>query len=87
MTSRVCGPTLFKDILSLPPGKAIVMPFNSCNQSIGKEGRKHVSFVGIIARTPDLTPLSANDWRVFDDEEKTRLVEFVKARTPLKMLF
>ncbi|KAH0669855.1 hypothetical protein KY285_024158 [Solanum tuberosum] len=77
-TRRVRGPTLLKDISNLPLGKAIVVPFNSRNQSIGKEGRKHVSFVGIIARTPDLTPLSANDWRVFDDEEKTKSVDVVK---------
>ncbi|KAH0764325.1 hypothetical protein KY285_000196 [Solanum tuberosum] len=77
-TSRVRGPTLLKDVWNLPPGKTIVVPFNSRNQSIGKEGRKLASFLGIIARTPDLTPLNANDWRVFDDEEKTTLVEFVK---------
>jgi len=77
-TSKVRGPTLLKDVWNLPPGKTIVVPFNSRNQSIGKEGRKLASFLGIIARTPDLTPLNANDWRVFDDEEKTKLVEFVK---------
>jgi len=69
---------LLKDVWNLPPGKTIVVPFNSRNQSIGKEGRKLASFLGIIARTPDLTPLNANDWQVFDDEEKTKLVEFVK---------
>ncbi|KAH0730023.1 hypothetical protein KY289_001211 [Solanum tuberosum] len=77
-TSKVRGPTLLKDVWNLPPGKTIVVPFNSRNQSIGKEGRKLASFLGIVARTPDLTPLNANDWRVFDDEEKTKLVEFVK---------
>ncbi|KAK6794386.1 hypothetical protein RDI58_007839 [Solanum bulbocastanum] len=77
-TSKVRGPTLLKDVWHLPPGKTIVVPFNSRNQSIGKEGRKLASFLGIIARTPHLTPLNANDWRVFDDEEKTKLVEFVK---------
>ncbi|KAH0708789.1 hypothetical protein KY284_010216 [Solanum tuberosum] len=58
-TSKVRGPTLLKDVWNLPPGKTIVVPFNSRNQSIGKEGRKLASFLGIIARTPDLTPLNA----------------------------
>uniref|UniRef100_A0A3Q7G619 Reverse transcriptase Ty1/copia-type domain-containing protein n=1 Tax=Solanum lycopersicum TaxID=4081 RepID=A0A3Q7G619_SOLLC len=52
------------------------------NQSIGKEGRKLASFLGIIARNPDLTPLNANDWRVFDEEEKKVLVEFKKISIP-----
>ncbi|MCE5166698.1 hypothetical protein HAX54_024379, partial [Datura stramonium] len=50
------------------------------NKAIGKEGRKLASFVGIIARTPDLTPLNVNDWRVFDKEEKIKLVEFLKKK-------
>ncbi|KAL3339800.1 hypothetical protein AABB24_028419 [Solanum stoloniferum] len=66
--------------LHTSPGKTIVVPFNSPNQLIGKEGQKLGSFLGIIARTPGLTPLSANDCRVFDDEEKTKLVEFVKKK-------
>ncbi|MCE3215488.1 hypothetical protein HAX54_002572, partial [Datura stramonium] len=33
---KVCGLTLLKDIWKLPPGKTIVVPFNSCNQAIGK---------------------------------------------------
>lgn len=61
-------------------GKTIVVQFNSRNQSIGKEGRKLARFLGIIARIPDLTPLNANDWRVFDEEEKKKLVEFVRKK-------
>ncbi|MCD7456991.1 hypothetical protein HAX54_033806 [Datura stramonium] len=49
---KVWGPTLLKDIWKLPPGKTIDVSFNSRNQSIGKEGRKLSSFLGIIARTP-----------------------------------
>jgi len=52
--------------------------FNSRNQSIGKEGQKLASFLGIIAKTPYLIPLNANDWRVFDEEKKIKLVEFVR---------
>ncbi|MCE3216903.1 hypothetical protein HAX54_009162, partial [Datura stramonium] len=77
---KVCGPTLLKDIWNLPSGKTIVVPYNSRNQSIGKEGRKLASFLGIIARTPDLTPLNVNDWRVFDKEQKIKLVEFVRKK-------
>ncbi|MCD7450206.1 hypothetical protein HAX54_004353 [Datura stramonium] len=77
---KVCGLTLLKDIWNLPSEKTIVGPFNSRNQAIGKEGRKLASFLGIIARTPDLIPLIVNDWRVFDKEEKIKLVEFVKKK-------
>ncbi|MCD7452526.1 hypothetical protein HAX54_017281 [Datura stramonium] len=77
---KVRGPKLLKYIWNLPSGKTIVVPFNSCNQEIEKEGRKLDSFLGIISRTLDLTPLNVNDWRVFDKEEKIKLVEFVKKR-------
>nr|XP_033514665.1 uncharacterized protein LOC104106668 isoform X2 [Nicotiana tomentosiformis] len=52
---KVRGPTLLKDIWKLPPGKTIDIPFNNCNQAIGKKGRKLASFLGIIAKTPELT--------------------------------
>nr|XP_033517408.1 uncharacterized protein LOC117281677 [Nicotiana tomentosiformis] len=54
------------------------MPFNNRNQTIGKEGRKLASFLGIIVRTPKLTPLHVDDWRNFDKEEKKKLVDFVR---------
>ncbi|XP_070006132.1 uncharacterized protein LOC107818095 [Nicotiana tabacum] len=38
-------------------GKTIDVQINSRNQFIGKEGRKLASFLGIVARTPELTPL------------------------------
>ncbi|MCD7448543.1 hypothetical protein HAX54_043818, partial [Datura stramonium] len=76
---KVHGPTLLKDIWKQPQGKAVVVPFNSRNQAIGKDGRKLASFLGIIARTPELTPLHINDWRSFEKDEKKKLVEFVKA--------
>lgn len=62
----------------MPPGKTIDIQFNSRNQAIGKEGRKLATFLGIIARTPELTPLHIDDWRSFAREEKKKLVEFVK---------
>ncbi|XP_009798994.1 uncharacterized protein LOC107803989 [Nicotiana tabacum] len=77
---KVRGPTLLKDIWKLPPGKIIDVPFNNRNQAIGKEGRKHASFLGIIARTPELTPLHVDDWRNFDNEEKKKLVNFVRKK-------
>ncbi|XP_070025399.1 uncharacterized protein [Nicotiana sylvestris] len=45
-----------------------------------KEGRKLDSFLGIIARTPELTPLHVDDWRNFDKEEKKKLVDFVRKK-------
>ncbi|KAK4360412.1 hypothetical protein RND71_019364 [Anisodus tanguticus] len=75
---KVDGPTLLKDVWNLPSGKTIVVQFNSRNQAIGKEGRKLASFLGMVDRTPELTPLNMDDWRVFDKEEKLKLVEFVK---------
>ncbi|KAH0705893.1 hypothetical protein KY285_010421 [Solanum tuberosum] len=77
---KVCGPTLLKDIWKLPPGKTVDVPFNSRNQTIGKEGRKLSSFLGIIARTPELTPLHVDDWRNFDNEEKKELLNFVRKK-------
>ncbi|MCD7459609.1 hypothetical protein HAX54_041438, partial [Datura stramonium] len=80
---KVCGPTLLKDIWKLPPGKTVVVPFNSRNQSIEKDGHKLASFLGIIARTPELTPLHINDWRSFDKDEKKKLVEFPRAENEI----
>ncbi|OIT08940.1 hypothetical protein A4A49_59393 [Nicotiana attenuata] len=67
---KVCGPTLLNEIWKLPPGKTIDVPFNNRNQAIGKEGRKLASFLEIIARTPELTPLHVDDWRNFNNEKK-----------------
>nr|XP_033513822.1 uncharacterized protein LOC117278374 [Nicotiana tomentosiformis] len=75
---KVRGPTLLKDIWKLPSGKTIDVPFNNRNQAIGKEGRKIASFLGIISRTPELAPLHVDDWRNFDNEEKKKLVDFVR---------
>ncbi|XP_019255037.1 PREDICTED: uncharacterized protein LOC109233611 [Nicotiana attenuata] len=73
---KVRGPTLLKDIWKLPPGKVVDVPFNNRNQAIGEKGRKLASFLGIIARTPELTPLHVGDWRNFDKEEKKKLRRF-----------
>ncbi|OIT34574.1 hypothetical protein A4A49_58874, partial [Nicotiana attenuata] len=77
---KVCGPTLLKDIWKLPPGKIVDVSFNNRNQAIGEKGRKLASFLEIFARTPELTPLHANDWRKFDKEEKKKLVDFVRKK-------
>lgn len=78
VTRKSHGPTLLKDVWKLPPGKTVDVPFNSRNQPIGKEGRKVASFLGIVARTPELTPLHVDDWRNFDNEQKKKLVDFVR---------
>lgn len=62
--------------VELPPGKTIDVSFNIRNQPVGKEGRTLSSFVGIIARTPELIPLHVDDWRNFDNETKEEIVEF-----------
>nr|XP_033509638.1 uncharacterized protein LOC117274462 [Nicotiana tomentosiformis] len=77
---KVRGPSLLKDIWKLPSGKTIDVSFNNRNQDIGKEGRQLANFLGIIARTPELTPLHIDDWRNFDNEEKKKLVDFVKKK-------
>uniref|UniRef100_A0A1U7WMY8 Uncharacterized protein LOC104225509 n=1 Tax=Nicotiana sylvestris TaxID=4096 RepID=A0A1U7WMY8_NICSY len=77
---KVRGPTLLKDIWKLPSGKVVDVPFNNRNQAIGEKGRKLASFLGIIARTPELTPLHVDDWRNFDKEEKKKLVDFVRKK-------
>ncbi|XP_049399793.1 uncharacterized protein LOC125869753 [Solanum stenotomum] len=79
-TRKPRGPTLLKDVWKLPPGKTIDVSFNSRNQSIGKEGRKLASFLGIVARTLELTPLNVDDWRNFDNEQKKKLVDFVRKK-------
>ncbi|XP_070029412.1 uncharacterized protein [Nicotiana sylvestris] len=81
VAKKVRGPTLLKDIWKLPPGKTINVPFNNRNQAIGKEGRKLASSLGIIVRTPELTPLHIDDWRNFHNEEKKKLVDFSRRRT------
>ncbi|OIS97128.1 hypothetical protein A4A49_60589, partial [Nicotiana attenuata] len=77
---KVRGPTLLKDVWKLPPGKVVDVPFSNRNQAIGEKGRKLASFLGIIARTPELTPLHVDDWRNFDKEEKKKLVDFVRKK-------
>ncbi|KAG5585151.1 hypothetical protein H5410_045585 [Solanum commersonii] len=47
-TRKPRGPTLLKDDWKLPPGKTIDVSFDSRNQSIGKEGQKLASFIGIV---------------------------------------
>ncbi|XP_057417491.1 uncharacterized protein LOC130711771 isoform X2 [Lotus japonicus] len=79
-TRKVRGPTLLKDIWNMPEGKTIDVRFNTRNQAIGKEGRKLASFLGIIARNPQLTPLNIKDWRAFDKNEKNKLVELVRKK-------
>ncbi|KAK4348133.1 hypothetical protein RND71_034472 [Anisodus tanguticus] len=81
---KVRGPTLLKEIWKMPPGKTVSVQFNSRNQAIGKEGRKLASFLGIVARTPELTQLHVDDWRSFDKEEKKKLVEFVRAENGIE---
>ncbi|KAG5600622.1 hypothetical protein H5410_031992 [Solanum commersonii] len=65
---KVCGPILVKDIWKLHSGKIV-------------DGRKLSSLLGIIARTPELTPLHVDDWRNFDNEEKKKLINFVRRHT------
>ncbi|KAG5609733.1 hypothetical protein H5410_021014 [Solanum commersonii] len=79
-TKKLRGPTLLKDVWKLPPGKTIDVPFNSRTQSIGKESRKLASFLGIVTRTPELTPLNIDDWRNFCNEKKKKLVDFVRKK-------
>ncbi|MCD9558701.1 hypothetical protein HAX54_016235 [Datura stramonium] len=45
----------------------------SRNQAIGKDGGKLASFLGIVSRTPELTLLHINDWRILDKDEKKKL--------------
>ncbi|OIT30206.1 hypothetical protein A4A49_55639, partial [Nicotiana attenuata] len=77
---KVRGPTLLKDIWKLPPEKVVDVLFNNRNQAIREKGRKLASFLGIIARTPELTPLHVDDWRNFDKEKKKKLVDFVRKK-------
>ncbi|KAH0633079.1 hypothetical protein KY284_035865 [Solanum tuberosum] len=79
-TRKPRGPTLLKDVWKLPPGKLIDVPYNSRNQSIGKEGRKLTSFLEIVVRTPELTPLHIDDWRNFDSKQEKKLVDFVRKK-------
>ena len=80
LEKKVRGLTLLKDIWNLPLGKTVSVQFNCRNQAIGKEGRKLASFIGIVARTPELTPLNIADWRLFPKDEKKKLVAFVKVK-------
>lgn len=79
-TRNVRGPSLLRDIWTMPSGKTIDVQFNGRNQAIGSEGRKLASFLGIVARTPELTPLNIEDWRCFNKEDKNKLVELVRKK-------
>ncbi|KAG5605876.1 hypothetical protein H5410_027368 [Solanum commersonii] len=61
-TRKPRGPTLLKDVWKLPPAKTIDVPFNS----------------RIVARTPELKPLNIYNWRNFYNEQKKKLVDFVR---------
>ncbi|XP_070004611.1 uncharacterized protein [Nicotiana sylvestris] len=72
--------TFSGEVVTFCFNETIDVPFNNRNQAIGKEGRKLSSFLGIIARTPELTPLYVDNWRNFDKEEKKKLVDFVRKK-------
>ncbi|MCE3215844.1 hypothetical protein HAX54_003737 [Datura stramonium] len=65
-------------------GKTVEASFNSHNQVVGKEGQKLAIFLGIVVRTPELTPLHANDWRIFDNGEKKKLLNFVRTENGIE---
>uniref|UniRef100_A0A1U7VB81 Uncharacterized protein LOC104214295 n=2 Tax=Nicotiana sylvestris TaxID=4096 RepID=A0A1U7VB81_NICSY len=65
---------------SVSKSSTVDVSFNNSNQVIEKEGRKLASLLGIIARTPELTPLHVDDWRNFDKEKKKKLVDFVRKK-------
>ncbi|XAR65706.1 hypothetical protein NMG60_11009898 [Bertholletia excelsa] len=77
---NVRGPTLLKDIWNMPPGTKIPVRFNHCNQAVGREARKLAIFLGIVARTPELTPFNFHDWRFFLDDDRKRLLAFVRKK-------
>nr|CAD1837601.1 unnamed protein product [Ananas comosus var. bracteatus] len=75
---RAGGPTLLTEIWNLPKDEWIIVNFNNRWQPIGKEGRVLASFLGIMARNANLTPLHIQDWRAFPRKENKRLFKLVE---------
>lgn len=83
----VRGPTLLADVWDMPEGNTIVVKFNDRGQPIDEKGRVLASFLGIMARDATLTPLNFSDWRTFPEEEKSKLLAFVKVKWGLIFIF
>ncbi|XP_020088912.1 uncharacterized protein LOC109710609 [Ananas comosus] len=77
---RARGPTLLTEIWNLPKDERITVNFNTRWQPIGNEGRVLASFLGIMARNANLTPLHIPDWRAFPKKEKKRLFKLVESK-------
>lgn len=77
---KVRGPTLLTDIWNLSEDERVFVDFNKRWQAIGKEGRVLASFLGIVARNANLTPLHIPDWRAFPMKEKRNILKLVKVR-------
>ena len=69
---------MLKDIWNMPPGTKIPVRFNYHNQAVGREAWKLASFLGIVARTLELTPFNFHDWRFFPDDDQKKLLAFVR---------
>nr|CAD1838578.1 unnamed protein product [Ananas comosus var. bracteatus] len=77
---RVRGPTLLTEIWNLSEEERIVVDFNKRWQAVGTEGRVLASFLGIVARNANLTPLHIPDWRSFPMKEKKNILKLVKSK-------
>nr|CAD1838660.1 unnamed protein product [Ananas comosus var. bracteatus] len=77
---RVRGPTLLTEIWNLSEEERVVVDFNKRWQAIGNEGRVLASFLGIVARNANLTPLHIPDWRSFPMKEKKNILKLVKSK-------
>nr|CAD1835504.1 unnamed protein product [Ananas comosus var. bracteatus] len=77
---RVRGPTLLTEIWNLSEEERIVVDFNKRWQAVGTEGRVLASFLDIVARNANLTPLHIPDWSSFPMKEKKNILKLVKSK-------
>ncbi|KAL3515715.1 hypothetical protein ACH5RR_022617 [Cinchona calisaya] len=76
--TRGRGPT--RCLKLLVKGKPISVTTNELGQPIGPEASKLITFLGTLARTGDLAPLTYVDWRGVPEENKEKMWEEVQTR-------
>ncbi|XP_056685591.1 uncharacterized protein [Spinacia oleracea] len=74
------GITLMAHIWNQPKEKRVVVEWNKYWQPIGGERSDLAHFLGTMARNPQLCTLAYTDWRLFEKEEKTGLLDIVKSK-------
>ena len=71
MPRKVRGPTKLQDVWNLGPGEKLPEKFNIYGQCV--DNGELEKFCGVVAKTPNLTPLEYKDWRLVPDHFKDQI--------------